>query len=725
MLYNSLKSRNYYLESLILYKSNKYQNAIRLLKKIPEDKSTLTLLYNCYLKNNQLKMAMDILNRLKNTTQESFYKNIKILINYKNFDEVLTILSELNDSYNKNFYIAEVYRLESDYFRAIEYYLKALDYSKNSEIYYKIAKCYEKNSQFSNAVKYYEKVISMQDSNFFYINSLYKAGICYYKIGNFKLSEKYFLEYLRNNNGFLKFVPETLENLANIYERKGEFVKCIDILTKIEDISNNKVEIKKIDYRIAGLWTKLGKINFALNVYKKYYPVKNREDIFILKKLGELYLKSGDFKSSNIFFIEYIEEIGKFNAQIYLKIALNYLYENNIDKAKEYLLEIINSEKSGKSLEEALFYMGKINYKLKNYKTAVIYFNRLILINRFSPLSAKAVKYLAHSYYILKDKESFTKFFNEIPSTYSFIKEFNISLKEISDFIKNKDRLTFVLDDERKFKYFTTVFKKLANQNSEQIYSFINENIFTGDKVIIYYYAGEVFKQKGLDNKANFAFNKFLNSGFVSKYYFEYKKLLSSMLLYYFTKKDYKKVLNYFPVFSHIDNLSNSSIYIIGFSAYKLRLDKIAEKYLALFIKNSRDGEKLFKASFILDRLNFLDKAAFGYKKSLRYSQKGDLKIEALYWLGEIYRKKGKLETALNYFLKIKLMYPFDIKWTPTASFQVAKIFEQIGKKNRALKEYQYIYNHLKEDDPRKEFVKNRVRILRGDRFNENSRGNN
>ncbi len=724
-LYKSLNREVPYLHALILYKSKKFSEAVKILQQLPKTKDILTLIYNCYINNNQLQSAEIILKKLKNQNNENFYKNIKVLIDYKNYDEALLRLFKLKDNYNKNYYIAKIYDLQSDYHNALTYYFKALNFSKNSKIYYQIASCYMKNHQFSNAAKYFEKVISMQDSDYFYINSLYNAGVCYYKIGDFKASEKFLLKYLRNNNGYLKFVPESLKILADIYRKKGDYVKCIEILTKIEDILDNKAEIQKIDLQIANLWIKLGKFNYAANVYKKYYPVKNKKDIFILEKLGELYLKAGNFKGSNIFFTAYIEKVDKFIPDIYLKIALNFLYQNKIDNAKKYLLEIINNENSGKTLEEALFYMGKINYNLKKFKTAIIYFNKLVLINRFSPLSLKAVKYLAYLFFITKDRESFVKYFNEIPSLYEFIQEFNISLNEISSFIHSKEKLVMQMPDEKNFKYFTNIFNELKNKDTEQIYSFINENVFTGDKVIIYYYAGKILKQKGLEDKANFAFNKFLNSGFVPKYFYEYKEILPSMLLYYFIKKDYKKILNYYPIFSHINNISENSIFIIGVSAYKIRLDKMSEKYLKKFINISKDGNKIFRASFILDRMNFLDEAAKGYKKSLLFLKKSSVKIEALYWLGEIYRKKGKLKTALNYYLQIKLLYPFDIKWTPTASFQAAKIFEQIGSKNKALKEYIYISRHLQKDDPRKEFVDNRIRTLQGEIVNEYSRGNN
>lgn len=720
-VFNTLKHPSQYLYALILYKSHKFKKAIEELKKVPPGDDKFILLYNSYLKIGNLKAAESILKKLKERNRKStFYKNIKVLIDYKNYDEAVARLLKANDSYNKYFYLGEIYFIKGEFFKAIKYYQLALNFSRNSKIFYKIALSYEKNHQLSEAVKYYEKVISMQDSDFYYINSLYKAGICYYNIGKFNESEKYLLAYLENNNGLLKFVAESLNILSNIYEKEGNFVKCIDILNKIEDIATDKSEIRKLDFRIAELWIKLGKYNFAANVYRKYFPVKDKRELFVLRKLGEIYEKAGNYNGSNIFLLEYINKMDRFIPEIYLKIALNYLYQNKVDKSKKYLLEIINNEKSGTFLEEALFYMGRINYNLKNYKTAVIYFNRLYLINRFSPLSLKAVKYLAYSYFILNDREDFIKFFNKLPSINSFIQEFNISLNDISKFVKDRNKLSIKLPDEVKFDYFTNIFKELNQKSNEEIYAFINENIFTGDKVIIYYYAGKILKKRGLEDRAVFAFNKFLNNGFVSKYYFEYKEILPSMLLYYFTEKDFKKILNYFPIFSHIDNLPTQSLFIIGYSAYKLRLDKVSQKYLSSFITKSSNGENLFKAAFTLDRLNFYDNAIAGYKKALKYLKDSSTKMEALYWLGEIFQKKGKLNQALNYFLQIKLLFPFDIKWTPTASFQVAKIFESLGEKRKAFKEYSYIFNHLKKDDPRKEFVANRIKVLKGEIVNGN-----
>ena len=57
-------------------------------------------------------------------------------------------------------------------------------------------------------------------------------------------------------------------------------------------------------------------------------------------------------------------------------------------------------------------------------------------------------------------------------------------------------------------------------------------------------------------------------------------------------------------------------------------------------------------------------------------------------------------------------MYPFDEKWTTTASFRVATIFEKINKKKKAFVEYKYILKKLQDNDPRKSFVEKKIKEL-------------
>ncbi len=710
------KARKYstgdtFINAQIEYKSGNCQKALSMIIGNNSEQAEI-LRYNCLIKLGKYKEAEKALNNLKSYEQNNFIENIQTLIDYRKYDEAKSALFNYKDCYVKFFYIGKILCLEKNYADAAEYFIKALTFDKNSELLYNLASAYKKAGSYYNASKYYNEIINRADSANIYSESLFNLAFCNYKAGNFKDAEKYFKKYLNNEENNMKHLTDCMFMLSESLEKQGKTLDAIKFYNKYREILTDKNKIREIDLKMADLWEMLGNYQFEAEILKKYYPIKEKRNLFILKKLGNIYQKTGHFKESNIFYKEYMDKTDKNFSEIYIKIGMNYLYMNKLDLARKNFLTVIEEGKNTNYREEALFWTGKIYLNLKNYRLAALYFKRLYNSDKFSPLSRKALKYICLTAYLTGDGDTLKFYLKKIKSPFEFAKQFKISIEKLCKITDCSEELTIKHDFEKKYAYFQELYTLLEKKDKDKLRKMLNSNRFHGTDKIVYYYIGKIFYSKDLENEAILAFNKFLNSNYNPVFKYEYREAFSIVAKYYFTKNDYAKIVAFSPVYSKI-NLEKNLLFIIGYVEHKFNLSIQSKHHLTEFVKQSSNGKKIFKASLYLDKMGFLDAAKTGYLKAEKLLKDKNIKMELYYWLGKIYCKKGNIEKGLNCFLKIKLMFPFDIKWTPTAAFEIAKIFEQTGKYKKALREYNYIYKKLKGNDPRKVFVKNNIENIR------------
>ncbi len=702
---------NKLIKAELNYQLQNYRETLNLLKGLNSNEANI-LLYNTYIKLNKFSEAEKILNLLENNSDKHFVNNIQILMDYKKFSEAEKILLARDNDYIKFFYLGKIALLKKNYFKAIQYFKSALKKDKNSEVLYLMATCYKKLSAYTEAIKFYLLIVKRADSANINAESLYNIGFCYYKIGDFKNAEKYFKQYLTNEENNLQYIGNCLHLLAESLEKQGKPIDAIKYYNKYLGLLQNNTEIRKIDLKMAQLWESTENYQFAAEIYKKYYPVKSRQDIFILKKLGDIYAKTGHFKESNAFYTEYLNKSGKYIAIIYIKKGLNCLYTNNLESAKKNFLKVIENGKEGKFREEALFWTGKIYYNQKNYKLALLYFQRLLNSNKMSPLSNKALKYICYISYISKNSRNLQIYFNDLQNPFEFVKQFKIPVSSLCKLINCQKEFTIESPDKKNYTYFKKLYAVLNKKNKNQLKEMLNSNRFHGTDNIIYFYIGKIFYSKDLENDAILAFNKFLNNNYNPMFESEYRNALEIVIKYYFSKNNFGKIITFTPVYSKL-HLKKDLMFIIGVAGYKYNLTTQSKYYLSNFINRSNNGDKIFRAAFYLDKMNFPDEALKGYLKAEKLLPFNNVKMEMYYWMGEIYLKKEMLEQAVNCYLKIKLMFPFDIKWTPTASFKIAKIFQMKGDFTKALQEYNYVLKKLPDTDPRKSYVESIVKKLK------------
>ena len=204
----------------------------------------------------------------------------------------------LNGDINACFLLASFYSENSNFKRAKEYCLKAIEIDP-SDIrgYYNLALTYELLGDIDNAIKYYLKTV--------------------------ELDPKYTDAYL---------------NLGNIYFDKEDYLKAEECYLKVLDIENaNSHAI----YNLGVLYSNLEQYDKTIYYLSKALEI-NKDKINCYVLLENAYSKLGQFDKSIEVYSRLIANIPD-DPEGYLYLSYLYQENNQHDKAKECLLEAINN----------------------------------------------------------------------------------------------------------------------------------------------------------------------------------------------------------------------------------------------------------------------------------------------------------------------------------------------------------------------------------------------
>ena len=705
-LYKKFKLNDYFLIGLIEYKKGNYNQALLYFQK-SNSKEAKDYIYNCLILTKKIDQAIKIYPFTENYKQK-FYNNIVVLIKYKKYDEAILRLDNAENCFEKFFYLGKVFLKKRLFLEAYNNFLKADKLKDTSKINFYLGLTLFKKGEFINAVKFFEKSIDIQDSEEFYIKSIYFAGLCYKKIGDLNKATLFFKKIIAYTQNYIE-LKKIYKNLAQLEEENENYNKAVEYYNYLYLLSKNR----KYLFKIGEIYFKTNQLQRALAIYENSLPVKKKQDSFILKSIGDIYFKANDFENSVKFYKMYIS-YNKKDYSVWLKIGLAYLYQNDLKRAKKEFLKIIELTKQETLKEEALYWVGLIFYREKKPLKSNIYFLRLYNLNPNSYLSLKAVKFIIENSFKLKDYDTLKKF---LPL---------YKTKETLELIKNycNDKnclmlLTIKPSNEIRKELFSQIKIFLKRKKYKEIDNLIEKNRYElTSQPILYFKIAEILENTHAYKRAIFYYKKFLEFPYNSIYLFEFQKAYLSVVKYYLQNNDFEKIISLESKYKNF-SLPNQYNFIMGKSFYKTGLTKKAKIYLSKFIENFSEGfdnlENLFTASFYLDNLGEYNYALKGYQLFIEKTKDKEKKVEALYWIGEIYFKEKKLFNALQYFLKIRYKFKEFSKWNIQSSFRAGNIFEMLGDNTSALKEYKYIYYRLPDGDPRKIYVKKKIEEIKGE----------
>ena len=692
-----------FLNGLIMYKKGFYNQALLFFKKADNINSKIYI-YNCLILLKRFDEAKKIFSE-DNQRKSSFFQKIEMLIDYEKYNDASNRLTKFNDCFEKFFYLGLINLKLKNYIAAHDKFLKARDYLNSSKINYYIGLSDFLNSSYISAINFFKKAIIIQDSYEYYIKSIYYLANSYYNIGEFENALINLKKLIELPENYIE-ISKVYFMIAQCYEKKADFRNSIDFYNKYYTLTKDK----KILLKIANLAKKLKDYNYAIQIYSNFLPVKKRKNSFVLKNIAEIYFNSGAFKESLIYFKKYY--FFNKSQKILLKIGLCYLNLNDLKNAKLNFLKIVESQKKTKFRDEALYWLGLIFFREKNYEKASIYFQRLFNANSSSFLTTQAIKYILIASIKRNDFNTFKKF----ASIYPYREEILKFTNDLKNFCKNQSclkLLTLMPDEYFKFKIFSQINKSIKTKKVNILIELSKKyEKFFNDNPEIYYNIGKFLFKNGYKQQAITYLNHYLKLDKSSISLENIKQAAIDVINYYYKNNNFQQIIYIAEKFKNI-HFTQNEVYIIGISFYNLKLNDKAKIYLQKYIENFDDKKdnlkKLFDSAFKLENLGYDNLALNGYLKFLKYAKDKSLIVEALYWVGDIYFKKEKLNKALEYFLKIKLLYKEYSKWSIQASFRAGNIFEKKGKIKKAVNEYRYIYYMLPDNDPRKIYIKKKL----------------
>jgi tetratricopeptide (TPR) repeat protein len=215
---------------------------------------------------------------------------------------------------------------------------------ENSDLIADIAKTYflrannfELQVEYKEAKEYYEKAVTLDDQNPFYLNDY---AIILYKLGDYNKA----IEYYKKALGiYLKTIGEnhpvtaiSYNNLGAVYGSKGDYNKAIDYYEKalkirLKTIGENHIDTAMTYNNLGLVYGSKGDYDKAIDYYEKALEIKlktideNHSNIAnTYNNLGIVYGSKGDYDKA----IDYYEKA--------LEIDLKTIGENHPDVASTY-----------------------------------------------------------------------------------------------------------------------------------------------------------------------------------------------------------------------------------------------------------------------------------------------------------------------------------------------------------------------------------------------------
>lgn len=319
--------------------------------------------------------------------------------------------------------IGDVYFKERDSEKAITYFNKAIDTSKEQEnvnqvlvgaIYHKLGRAFELKEKWKGALHSYEEALHIRkqvlETDHLDIgktsNNIGKIYSNFF--GDLEKSLTYYQEALRiklihlGENGVT--VWNSLVGVSKCYFNLGNYEQGIDYCQRAIKVAekllteNNSLSGKK---RLAGSLNNLALMYIDLYQVEKAIPILKRANrlwkeikdergqLFFYSNMGRAYANMGDFQRSRLYYfrsLELSETLKKRNkssiANAYVGIAFAYHRgENDLEKAIEYYQKALNIRKTIKnpnhySIGNEYNNLALCYTEIKNFEKAGEYYNK-------------------------------------------------------------------------------------------------------------------------------------------------------------------------------------------------------------------------------------------------------------------------------------------------------------------------------------------------------------
>lgn len=605
------------------------------------------------------------------------FKMAEIFYKQEKFEKSKEILEQLLNSEYKNkqqLYklMGLVYVKEKNICEAKKMIILLHDDFEASDLYYRYARLCVEKQDFDEAILYFTKC----NNSFMKYQSIHQLAKLYSKIGFFEEAKKYYNLMLDGNEkdrniAYLGIASS--ERLARNYQKALEILnniknpniqdKCELLLEKykincmlgnIEKAEAYMDELLKINYNGFGFFEyaklKVRKKEYdeALEILKDITSKDNTYDWIAVEYIGKVYKYKDNYDLAK----KYFNSIPETSLDAYYEALGDLiecaLEENDIVLAEKYLVKL-ESAKKIKAKEKFYYYKGITASKNGDYKTAMLYLEKVKLNDIRDFAATELVKIYIKKYNAIdKAKKCIEELMNgeNVVSKSQAYYLYGLMYLELRDYEKAKEYLNYNVVNNNFRKEDSLVL--IANceemchnyDNAVKIYLSLRQssnNLFSLGKCYMkaerYDEAKEVFNGLIASNKSN-----------------KNEALLRIAIIEY-------KMKNYDSALEILETLYNTpleySAKIWQAKTYKVLNDNDRASLIlqGLLKTNNRIYALLELVILEYDRCNL--KIALDYVEQLiNEGTKKDINI-GYYHKGKIYQKSGLYDKARECFLKI------------------------------------------------------------------------
>ncbi len=673
---DSLAQNAYYNLGCCYLKTNKKQFAsnsflsayeISLDKKIQEDalfnyaKLSIELSYNPY--NKAIIALKKYISDYPNSARinEAYTYLYTLFLSTKNYKDAFASIENiktkslrLEKAYQKISYYRGIELFNDNNFNeSVKLFKKSLKYNFDksiyAECYYWIGESYYRTSDYKNAIKYYKKLININEASIlsFYNTTYYNIGYSYFKTKDYFNARLWFEKFLNNKT------KENPEVINDAYLRLGDCFFITKNYQQAIDYYDKAAKLKVIDGDYA-LYQK------AVSLGAKG---RNNEKISTLLQLISQY--------KNSLYVDDAE----------YEAAVTYLLINDNGKALEYFKKIVNDYPTSGYVKKSLLKIGLIYYNADNNALALQTLKKVVSKYPGTSESKEALVSIRNIYVDM----------NKVDDFFNYIK--NLSFANISN--SEQDSITYIAaenqymngDCENSVKAFNNYLEKFP------------EGAFS---ISANYYKAECEMKNNNLKEALSGYNFVISK---PKTKFTENSLLKAADIN-FKLNDYEAALEDYINLGKIAEYKNDiNKSIIG----KMKCDFLLKKYKAAILSSQRvlseekiPDKTITEAHFTIAKsafaLNDISLAQKEFEITVKRSQ-GVMGAEAKYNLSLIKYKLGQYKKAEKSAFELIDKYPSYDYWVAKGFILLADVYAKTGNTFQAKQTLQSIIDNYDGPD--------------------------
>ncbi len=213
---------------------------------------------------------------------------------------------------------------------------------------YQVAEQYYENGSLQEALKSYQR--EAQQRKWTHQHCLYKIGLCYLEMGNYREANKEFNKLKKSipDSVYKADIEMNLGICAMNMNRSAQAIRYFNNAIKLYNTIHSWNQVEEASFQLAQSYELSKNYNEAIKIYTNISKNKKLDKDFLQKivlKLGSCYIKNNNFQDAKKIFIQLLQnqtgEDKETLSVIYVNLGNCYLQEEKIEDALLCFLRVI------------------------------------------------------------------------------------------------------------------------------------------------------------------------------------------------------------------------------------------------------------------------------------------------------------------------------------------------------------------------------------------------